>query len=86
MRTYILMNIPQEIFSKIMLFNSHPVSDVFKSEFHDVLHKIKTYYDDEDGDLFYSMWQNHRIEINNTERESDYENDDLDEFGEDDET
>ena len=58
------MNIPKEIFSKIMLYNSHPVSDVFRAEFHEVLHKIKTHYDDEDGDLFYSMWQNQRIQTN----------------------
>ena len=83
------MNISKEIFSKIMLYNSHPVADVFRSEFHEVLHKINTYYDD-DGELFYSMWQNQRIEVNNTEHENDYdsefyENDNIDDFGEDDE-
>ena len=83
------MNIPKEIFSKIMLYNSHPVADVFRSEFHEVLHKIKTYYDD-DGELFYSMWQNQRIEVNNTQDDNDYdsefyENDNIDDFGEDDE-
>ena len=29
------MNIPESIFHKIMLFNSHPVADLFKKEFED---------------------------------------------------
>ena len=51
------MSISNVIFNKIVLYNSHPVADVFRSEFHQVLHKFKTYYDDDDGDMFYNHWR-----------------------------
>ena len=41
------MNIPESIFHKIMLFNSHPVADLFNNEFED---SPKTNYN------FYNNW------------------------------
>jgi len=69
------MNIPEIIFNKIMLYNSHPVADVFKNEFYDILHRT-TYYDDDSGDIFYHMWQIHRAELSNENDDGDDENDD----------
>ena len=36
MKNY-LDSLPQEVFNKIMLYNSHPVSDLFKKEFEEEL-------------------------------------------------
>ncbi len=35
--------IPESIFHKIMLFNSHPVSDMFKNSFQHLLEKSQYY-------------------------------------------
>ena len=33
-----------------LIYNSHPVADVFQNQLTEALHKIKNYYDDDDGD------------------------------------
>ena len=43
------MSIPREIFNKIMLYNSHPVADVFKSGY---LEELKDYEFGQTTDYF----------------------------------
>ncbi len=40
------MNIPESIFHKIMLFNSHPVADLFNKAFEDMDYKPHKFYND----------------------------------------
>ena len=75
------MSIPIEVFNKIILYNSHPVADVFRNEFYEVLHKFKTYYDDDGGDMFYNHWQCVREDLKYKQEHPDeieYEDDETD--------
>ena len=46
-----LDKLPQEVFNKIILYNSHPVSDLFKKEF------LEDYEDDPRFGTFYTYTQ-----------------------------
>ena len=50
------MNIPESIFHKIVLFNSHPVADMFKQVFKDELNALNK-LENEDGISFYDLWE-----------------------------
>ena len=72
------MSIPESIFQKIMLYNTHPVADVFKSEYNHM-------YDDVDEMSFYEVWltnfsnrakQNYLNWLNQPPINSDNESDD----------
>ena len=72
------MSIPESIFQKIMLYNTHPVADVFKSEYNHL-------YDDVDEMSFYEVWltnfsnrakQNYLNWLNQPPINSDNESDD----------
>ena len=72
------MSIPECIFHKIMLYNTHPVADVFKSEYNHM-------YDDVDEMSFYEVWltnfsnrakQNYLNWLNQPPINSDNESDD----------
>ena len=43
------IKIPERLFHKIMLYNTHPVADVFKAEYNCM-------YDDENELSFYIIW------------------------------
>ena len=72
------MSIPEVLFQKIMLYNTHPVADIFKSEY-------KNMYDDVDEMSFYEVWltnfsnrakQNYMNWLNQPPINSDNESDD----------
>ena len=56
------MVIPEEIFNKVMLYNSHPVADLFKQSFTWELNWFNDY-----GNNFYKVWRISNCDFNESE-------------------
>ena len=70
------MNIPQDIFNRIMLYNSHPVADAFKCDYNKIFKyclKIKEEGYDEEVCSFYNIWKNNYNNIDSLEYEEESE-------------
>ena len=50
------MSIPIEIFNKIMLYNSHPVADIFNDAYGDDFEYVQESCNGLEPDSFYEFW------------------------------
>ena len=62
------MNIPKEIFNKIMLYNSSPVADVFRSGYQGLLN-LNEEVQPFSNTTFYDAWSLKRINIQHEKEE-----------------
>ena len=66
------MSIPTEIFNKIMLYNSHPTADVFRSGYKGLLNLVEEVRPFSDT-TFYDAWSLKRVNLKH-EKEEEQEN------------
>ena len=62
------MHIPIEVFNKIMLFNSNPVSDVFRSGYKGLLNEV-VQVEPFCNSTFYDLWSLQRINLQHEKEE-----------------
>ena len=64
------MNIPIEVFNKIMLFNSNPVSDVFRSGYKGLLNEV-VQVQPFCNSTFYDLWSLQRTNLKHEKEEEE---------------